>query len=115
MIATCTKCGGLYEAGSEEQAYETVRLCFRCRVPGGKGGQYKLLGFDTFEGEFYPLEGSYPSVEEAETAAQDRLTYLEAIQPAKSSGGQKLGGIQDRVYIVGPGDFPKRVMPRDGE
>ena len=31
MITTCTKCGSLYEAGSEEQAYESVRLCFSCR------------------------------------------------------------------------------------
>jgi hypothetical protein len=27
MIATCTVCGHLYEAGSEEQAYEAVRYC----------------------------------------------------------------------------------------
>lgn len=27
MIATCTVCGSLYEAGSEEQAYEPVRYC----------------------------------------------------------------------------------------
>jgi hypothetical protein len=27
MIATCTVCGALYEAGSEEQAYEPVRYC----------------------------------------------------------------------------------------
>jgi hypothetical protein len=27
MISTCTVCGHLYEAGSEEQAYEQVRYC----------------------------------------------------------------------------------------
>lgn len=27
MIATCTTCGHLYEAGSEEQAYEHPRYC----------------------------------------------------------------------------------------
>jgi hypothetical protein len=27
MIGTCTVCGHLYEAGSEEQAYESVRYC----------------------------------------------------------------------------------------
>lgn len=31
MITTCTDCGGAYEAGSEEQAYERERWCFRCR------------------------------------------------------------------------------------
>lgn len=31
MIATCTRCGTLYEAGSEEQANEQERLCFGCR------------------------------------------------------------------------------------
>lgn len=30
MITTCGRCGGLYEAGSEEQAYEPDRLCRRC-------------------------------------------------------------------------------------
>lgn len=32
-VTTCTECGGLYEAGSEEQANERVRLCFACRAP----------------------------------------------------------------------------------
>jgi hypothetical protein len=31
MITTCTDCGSLYEAGSEEQAYEPKRWCFLCR------------------------------------------------------------------------------------
>ncbi len=30
MITTCTKCGKLYEAGSEEQANEPGRLCLSC-------------------------------------------------------------------------------------
>jgi hypothetical protein len=30
LITTCTKCSQLYEAGSEEQANEPVRLCARC-------------------------------------------------------------------------------------
>ncbi len=32
-ITTCTKCGSLYEAGSEEQANEQERLCYSCRQP----------------------------------------------------------------------------------
>lgn len=31
-ITTCTKCGSLYEAGSEEQANEQERLCSSCRL-----------------------------------------------------------------------------------
>lgn len=31
MITTCTTCGQMYEAGSEEQAYEQERFCFVCR------------------------------------------------------------------------------------
>lgn len=34
MITTCTKCTGLYEAGSEEQACEPARLCARCFALG---------------------------------------------------------------------------------
>lgn len=31
MITTCTECGTLYEAGSEEQANEATRRCARCQ------------------------------------------------------------------------------------
>ncbi len=30
MITTCTECGCLYEAGSEEQAHEEERYCPEC-------------------------------------------------------------------------------------
>lgn len=30
MITTCTRCGSLYVAGSEEQAYERERWCAKC-------------------------------------------------------------------------------------
>jgi hypothetical protein len=35
MITTCTDCGSLYEAGSEEQANEPKRWCFACRRKRG--------------------------------------------------------------------------------
>jgi predicted nucleic acid-binding Zn-ribbon protein len=38
MITTCTECGKLYEAGSEEQANEQERLCPDCSVP------YRFVG-----------------------------------------------------------------------
>lgn len=37
MITTCTRCGGLYEAGSEEQANELERFCLACRRAGPGG------------------------------------------------------------------------------
>ena len=62
--------------------------------------KWKLEGYDTFEGSYYPLEGEYDSEAQAEDAARSRLIHLEKTQPSSSSGGQ--GGIQDRVYIVNP-------------
>lgn len=35
MITTCTKCGKLYEAGSEDQANEPDRLCRECAMAAG--------------------------------------------------------------------------------
>jgi len=63
---------------------------------------WRLEGYDTFEGEFYPLDGSYETKELAIAAAKDRLKALEKSQPSASSGGQGFGGIQDRVFVVGP-------------
>jgi len=39
MISTCTVCGHLYEAGSEEQAYEQPRYC--AGIHCDKGGLQK--------------------------------------------------------------------------
>ena len=64
---------------------------------------WRLQGFDTFAGEWYPLAGSYASRAEAEQAALQRLDELERSQPSAHSGGQGAGGIQDRVYVVAPG------------
>ena len=65
-------------------------------------GKWRLEGYDTFEGESYPLDGDYNSPDEAMAAAHQRLHKLEAEQPTASSGGQGFGGIQDRVYLIGP-------------
>lgn len=69
-----------------------------------------LEGYDTFEGDSYPLEGEYDNEEEAKKAAQDRLKKLESTQPSKSSGGQGIFGIQDHVFIVDPKGNKKRVF-----
>ena len=88
---------------------------------------WKLEGYDTFDGESYPLgdiklesgatidgmQPSYPDYEAARADALKRLADLERTQPAASSGGQGPGGIQDRVYIGHPGGRRERVSGRD--
>jgi len=66
---------------------------------------WKLRGYDTFAGEWYPLEGIYLS----ERAAHKRLRALERSQPPATSGGQE--GIQDQVYIVRPDGTMFRYLP----
>lgn len=63
---------------------------------------WKLEGYDTFDGEPYPLDGVYGTEAAARRAAQDRLDMLERTQPTAASGGQADLGIQDRVYVVRP-------------
>ncbi len=64
--------------------------------------KWKLEGYDTFEGEPYPLPGEFDDQKSAEKAAGKRLKKLEISQPKSSSGGQDSAGIQDRVYIIRP-------------
>lgn len=85
---------------------------------------WKLAGYDAFDGEWYPLgeytkaDGStidglkpeYATEAEARADATKRLAELERTQPAASSGGQAMGGIQDRVYLVHPGGRRERIF-----
>ena len=66
-------------------------------------GIWEVLGKDAFdyEAEMYTL-GQYNSEDEALKKAHSYLEELEETQPTKNSGGQKTGGIQDRVYIKTP-------------
>lgn len=77
------------------------------KVKSDDGMNYRLEGYDTFSGESYPLEGSYPTVQDAENAALARLRRLERDQPSVTSGGQD--GIQDRVFVVYPDGSRHRV------
>jgi hypothetical protein len=71
--------------------------------------RWRLIGYDTFSGQEYPLPGEYDSEVEAVAAAGKRLEELEGLQPSASSGGQN--GIQDRVYVVRPDGTIFRVLP----
>ncbi len=62
--------------------------------------RWKLEGYDTFEGEYYPLPGTFRTESAAQDAARKRLAELEKTQPSASSGGAC--GIQDRVFIIRP-------------
>ncbi len=62
--------------------------------------KWRLLGYDTFSSEEYPLEGEYDTETDAIAAARARLAELEETQPSESSGGQD--GIQDRVFVIRP-------------
>jgi hypothetical protein len=72
---------------------------------------FKLVGFDTFEGEYYALEGNYESGEDARKAANKMFKELEKTQPSNSSGGQAFNGIQDRIFVEGPDGSRCRVLP----
>ena len=64
--------------------------------------EWKLAGYDTFDGHFYKIEGTYETEEDAIRAAQERIIELEELQPTEYSGGQPPFGIQDMVYVVRP-------------
>ncbi len=61
--------------------------------------QWRLMGWDTFEGSAYPLT-EHEDEEAAIGASRERLHALEISQPPEISGGQT--GIQDQVFIIRP-------------
>lgn len=63
-------------------------------------GKYHLDGFDTFEGESYPLARDIDDLPTAQMLYTAGMRHLEETQPSSSSGGQN--GIQDKVYIIHP-------------
>jgi hypothetical protein len=71
--------------------------------------KWKLLGYDTFSNEWYPLS-EHKNQELAEKAAAKRMDGLEVSQPANQSGGQGLFGIQDRIFIERPDGFKYRWL-----
>lgn len=75
-------------------------------------GRWKVLGQDAFdmEARMY-MKGEYVTECEALHAAYNYLHELEELQPSSSSGGQRPGGIQDRVYIESPDGIVKRILP----
>lgn len=71
-------------------------------------GQWTVMGYDTFAGEWYPLASGLENEPAAQAAATKHLADLERLQPSDSSGGPS--DIQDRVYIVGPDGVPVRFL-----
>lgn len=77
------------------------------------GGPWRLRGYDTFAGEWYPLAGEYPTETAARQAAAAELRDREEEQPTAQSGGQHPGGIQDRLFVVRPNGSVYRYLPGD--
>jgi hypothetical protein len=76
-------------------------------------GRWKLQGYDVFSDEYYRLPGRHWTEALARMAARRYLKSLERMQPSASSGGQKKGGLQDRVFILRPDETGYRYVPTD--
>lgn len=76
---------------------------------GKSTGEWKLCGRDTFALEDYHIS-NFATEELALQAARSYLDNLERRQPTATSGGQAAGGIQDRLYIIGPDGAGYRYM-----
>jgi hypothetical protein len=61
---------------------------------------WAVIGWDAFASEEYLLS-HHATEAESKAAAREHLRQLELDQPSEESGGPS--GIQDRVFIVGPG------------
>lgn len=87
MITSCTKCGGAYEAGSEEQAYEPVRLCFTCRSSSAPR---------SFDAQAAALLLTY------ESAVPNIISLREALQRAFDAGRAKgrIEGLEQAKQIL---------------
>jgi hypothetical protein len=70
-----------------------------------KEKKWVIVGWDTYAGESYWIPGEYDTEEKALEAAKAYLVHLEITQPTSESGGQDKYGIQDRVFVSGPGKF----------
>lgn len=79
---------------------------------------WRVVGYDTFEEEFYSIHGAdYVTEEEAQQAARVRFDILNKTQPMEEedSGGQDDDGIQDRIFIERPDGSRYRfiLIPQD--
>ncbi|MBN2431219.1 MAG: hypothetical protein JXQ27_07070 [Acidobacteria bacterium] len=78
--------------------------------------KWHLLGYDTFAREYYLYFLAFDTEMEARLAAEMALWDLEDTQPTQISGGQGERGIQDRVFVIGPGgEFYRIVLDYDGD
>lgn len=73
-------------------------------------GRWKVLGQDSFDMDagMY-TKGEYITETEALHSAYKYLEELEDLQPTSESGGQRPGGLQDRVYIKAPDGNLRRI------
>lgn len=74
--------------------------------------KWKLIGYDTFSNEFYPIK-EFDSEKKVVRAANEEEAKINKDQPASSSGGQSNSGIQDRLFIEDPSGNRKRFHFRE--
>lgn len=72
---------------------------------------WRLVGYDTFEGEYYPLYGEHEDEHNARIAAIERFRMLKETQSSEDSGGQDEFGLQDRIFIQRPDGSKYRFIP----
>lgn len=65
-------------------------------------GFWKLKGYDSFDGDYYPIPGEYETEDLARDAASAKLAGIKKSQPDEQSGGSGFGSVQDRIYVVKP-------------
>ena len=71
-------------------------------------GDWWVEGWDTFAGEAYQVSGNHRS---RPAATRAYLRRLNRGQPVATSGGQD--GIQDQVFVRGPGGESIRIRSDD--
>lgn len=90
--------GALWDQGEysvEEMANHNKPADETSNLDPNRGKKWRLLGYDTFEGASYEIDGEYDDEEKAIQAARKRCEALELIQPRSQ-------GLQDYVYVVRP-------------
>lgn len=98
MITTCTKCGGAYGAGSEEQANESVRLCYSCRFGPVAGRPEPSI--------YHNAHDARIRAEALEDAAQ--IADEQALARASGQGAYEAGWRQASLTIARVIRFRKR-------
>ena len=76
---------------------------------------WRVLGFDAFDEEYYPLSGDFETEDGAKKLASEKFDQINLSQPDEQSSGQDDDGIQDRLFIEKPDGSLIRFLPLSPE